>query len=146
MRRVAGDAGAVAVDGQRADGGRTGGLVRVTGRDRGVQRAQLLGAALAGRYEHDDGDQHGAAYGRAGRDRDPVHVAGHRGRGPDLPALAVRHRVRRHVDLLQRNDAHDHVLLRHPGTDSQFSISIKEKKCPVFTITMSYYCAVFNVS
>lgn len=117
--RIVRAAGVTAADGQRADRGQTG-LARVAGRRDGrVQRAHLPGAPLAGRHEHDDGDQHRAANGRARRDRDPVHVAGHRSRRPDLPALAVRHRVRRDVDLLQRYHAHDHVLLRSNAQESK---------------------------
>lgn len=100
----------VTVDGQSADGNAAG-LVRVTRRDRVVQRLQLLGATLAGRYEHDHCDQHGAADGRAGRDRYPVHVARHRHRRADLPTLAVRHRVRSDVNLLQRYHANYDAFL-----------------------------------
>jgi len=89
----------VTADGQRADR-HAAGLVRVTRRVRVVQVLKASGAALAGRYEHDYGDQHGAAYGRAGRDRYPVHVARCRHRGPDLATLSVRHRLRRHIYLL----------------------------------------------
>jgi len=84
----------------------------MAGRHRVVQRLELFGPTLAGRNEHDDGDQDRAAYGCARRNRYSVHVTRHRNRCPYFPALAVRHRVRRDGYFFQRYDAHDDTFLR----------------------------------
>lgn len=114
----------VALLAEGADGGERG--ERPGGAGRGGQRAaaraarQLVGrrqrvrgarAPPRRRREHQHRHHDGPADGRAGRDRDFVHVGGGRGHGAHLAALPVRHALGAHVHLLQGDHAHHDAFL-----------------------------------
>lgn len=68
----------------------------------------------AGSDEDYHGHNDGATNGRTGCNRYLVHVGSLRGDSPHFAALLVGNRFRSHVELLQRDDAHDDALLgRH---------------------------------
>ena len=88
----------------------------VDGSGRGQHFVEVHLLALARPFavaadEDDDGDDDGAADGGAGRDDDLVHVRRCLTLGADLAALVERHRLRRHVAVLQRHHAHHQALL-----------------------------------
>ena len=79
-----------------------------------VVEVELLaaGAALSvAADEDDDGDDDGGADGGAGGDDDLVHVRRRFLLHADLTALSERHRLRRHIRILQRHDAHHQTFL-----------------------------------
>lgn len=88
-----------------------------------LNNTQKMGNLPAGRNEHNNGDDDGATDGGAGRDRNLVHVAGVGGDGAHLATLVVVDVLGRHVDVLQRDDAHDNALLGGHVLDLELALA-----------------------
>lgn len=77
----------------------------------------------AGCDEYDHGDEDGSADGSTGGDCDFIHIGSGRCDGSYLATLTVRHAIGRHVDLLQRNNAHNDALSRGDVLDLELPLA-----------------------